>query len=113
MIAPGTVIQGTLRVCGDLRMAGSVRGQINADGKVVIAPEGRLEGDLEASCADVAGFVQGAIRAERVVLRATARVAGQVLMQRLVIEEGAQFEGECHRLEVHVVDGAESSPELA
>nr|BCX01022.1 MAG: hypothetical protein KatS3mg041_1068 [Bacteroidota bacterium] len=105
LIAPGAVLEGTLRVQGDLRLAGMVSGQLQADGKIVIAPEGQVEGRLEAACADIAGSVRGDVRAERITLRATARVEGQLICRRFVVEDGAEFEGECRRMELSSSEG--------
>jgi cytoskeletal protein CcmA (bactofilin family) len=62
----------------------------------MIAEQGAVEGDIVATDAEIAGQVQGEIHVEeRLVLKSTARVDGKIDTDRLVIEEGAQFTGEC------------------
>jgi cytoskeletal protein CcmA (bactofilin family) len=55
-----------------------------------------VDGEIIATNADIAGRVQGEIEVEeRLVLKSTAQVDGNIETDRLVVEEGAQFTGEC------------------
>lgn len=96
MIGAGTVVEGTLRAEGDIRVSGRLVGTLHVDGKAVIAEEGTIDGELIASSADVAGHIDGDLRVEdRLLLTSTARVDGTIATGRLVVEEGAVFTGEC------------------
>lgn len=96
MIGEGTVLEGTLRAESDVRVSGRIVGQLDVQGKAIIAQEGTIEGEITATNADVAGRVQGEIRVEeRLVLKGTARVDGDIMTERIVVEEGARFTGEC------------------
>lgn len=96
MIGEGTLLEGTLRAEGDVRISGRIVGKLQVDGKVIIAQEGSINGELLASSADVAGSVEGQMKvSERIVLKSTARITGDILTGRLVVEEGAIFEGKC------------------
>lgn len=96
MIGEGTVLEGTLRARGDVRVSGRVVGRLEVAGKVIVAQEGSVEGELDAQSADIAGAIDGHIQiAERIVLKSTARVDGDIKAGRLVVEEGAVFAGQC------------------
>lgn len=96
MIGEGTVLEGTLRAESDVRVSGRVVGQLDVQGRAIIAQEGTIEGEITATNADIAGSVQGEIRVEeRLVLKSTARVDGDIMTDRIVVEEGARFTGEC------------------
>lgn len=96
MIGEGTVFEGTLRAQSDVRVSGRIDGQLHVQGKVIIAQEGVVEGELTATSADIAGTVQGEVTVEeRLVLKGSARIEGNVRAARLVIEEGAVFDGAC------------------
>ncbi len=96
MVAAGTVFEGTLRADSDVRISGRVKGTLVATSRVVVAAEGEVEGELNAANADVAGSVQGDLRVEeRLVLRSSARIEGTIQTGRLIVEEGAVFNGEC------------------
>lgn len=96
LIGEGTVFEGTLQVEDDFRAHGRIVGTLEVEGKAMIAEEGEVEGDIIATNAEIAGQVEGEIHVEeRLALKSTARIDGKIETGRLVIEEGAQFTGEC------------------
>lgn len=96
LLAEGARLEGTLEAAQDVRVAGHVVGRVRAGGRIIIAASGQVEGDLEAVGAEVAGTVLGDVTvSERLVLRPTARLEGHVVAGRLIIEEGAVFNGDC------------------
>ncbi len=96
LVGKGTVFEGTVRAENDVRASGQVVGTLRVEGKAMIAESGSVEGEIIATNADIAGRVQGEIEIEeRLVLKSTARVDGNIQTDRLVVEEGAQFTGEC------------------
>lgn len=96
LIGEGTTFEGTVRADNDVRASGKVIGTLRADGKAMIAESGTVEGEIIASNAEIAGRVDGEIQVEeRLVLKSTARVDGNIDTDRLVVEEGAQFSGQC------------------
>ena len=65
-------------------------------GRAVVAPEGIVEGEVTASNANIAGTVLGdLIIGERLLLGSSAKVEGTIKTGRLIVEEGATFNGEC------------------
>jgi cytoskeletal protein CcmA (bactofilin family) len=96
LVGEGTVFEGTIRAESDVRASGRIVGTLEVDGKTMIAEEGVVEGEIIATNADIAGQVEGEIRIEeRLVLKSTARVDGKIETDRLIVEEGAQFTGQC------------------
>lgn len=96
LVGEGTVFEGTVRAESDVRASGRIIGTLEVEGKTMIAEEGEVEGEILATNAEIAGQVQGEIHVdERLVLKSTARVDGKIETDRLVVEEGAQFTGEC------------------
>jgi cytoskeletal protein CcmA (bactofilin family) len=96
LVGEGTVFEGTIRAESDVRASGRIVGTLEVEGKTMIAEEGAVEGEIIATNAEIAGQVQGEIHVEeRLVLKSTARIDGTIETDRLVVEEGAQFTGEC------------------
>lgn len=96
LVGKGTVFEGTVRAESDVRASGKVVGTLRVEGKAMIAESGSVDGEIIATNADIAGRVQGEIQIEeRLVLKSSARVDGNIETDRLIVEEGAQFTGEC------------------
>ena len=96
IIATGTVFEGTLKADSDVSVSGRIIGKLEVTGRAVVAPEGTVEGEVTASNANIAGTVQGdLIIAERLLLGSSAKVEGTIRTGRLIVEEGATFNGEC------------------
>lgn len=96
MIAAGTEVEGTLRAKDDIRISGRIKGSLYVEGKAIIASDGVVDGDIHATEADISGIVNGEISVKgRLVLKTTARVDGAIKTSRLIMEEGALFEGKC------------------
>ena len=111
LVGKGTVFEGTVRADSDVRASGQVVGTLQVEGKAMIAESGSVDGEIIATNADVAGRVQGEIQVEELlVLKSTARVDGNIETDRLVVEEGAQFTGEC-KMDTPISMNGESSSE--
>ena len=96
LVGDGTVFEGTVRAESDVRASGRIIGTLDVEGKTLIAEKGSVEGEIVATNAEIAGQVHGEIHVEeRLVLKSTARVDGMIETDRLIVEEGAQFTGEC------------------
>jgi len=96
MIGEGTVFEGTLTSESDVRISGRVEGKLDVKGKVIVAQDGHVDGQITAASLDVAGHVHGEINVEeRVVLKSSAVIEGNIQTRRIVIEEGAVYNGQC------------------
>jgi cytoskeletal protein CcmA (bactofilin family) len=93
-IGSGALFEGTLRLKGDFCIESEFRGALTTDGSVVVGPAGSVQGDIHAREVLVQGAVVGNITARRqLVLRASARVHGDVETACLEIERHAFFQG--------------------
>jgi cytoskeletal protein CcmA (bactofilin family) len=95
-------INGDLICSGDVQVDGWVEGDIQS--RAVVVGEGAtVHGARQAESVRICGVVKGEIKADSVVLEKTAKVTGDVLHKSLAIEEGAQLEGMCKRLDAMAV----------
>ncbi len=116
-IGKGSLVVGTLQFEGSVRVYGDVEGEIVAAGAVIVRRGGRVNGQVRASRVVIEGEVTADVRSnDRVEIGATGRLFGSVIAPRLVIHEGAIFEGRCamtegaHPAEVSPPRAAEPLP---
>ena len=94
VIARGGVVEGTLGGGADIVVEGEVKGVVDGAAGLLIAETGRLQASLHARHVTVAGHVKGDISAEeRIQLEPTAQVVGNITAPRILIKEGATFDG--------------------
>ncbi|MFA5160895.1 MAG: polymer-forming cytoskeletal protein [Elusimicrobiales bacterium] len=111
VVGPEAYFQGTINAKGSLRIDGRMEGSITEAHAVVIGETGKVVGDIAAESAVVGGEVKGNISAARSAeLLATSRVSGDIRTGRIVIEEGAFFEGHCSMMKE---EEAAAEPERA
>jgi len=102
VLGPGINWTGNLGGKGGIRIEGTFEGEIAIRGLVVIGETGRLTcRNLKANNVIVAGAVKGNITAEKLEIRATGRVWGDVVTTAFSTEEGAFLRGQV-RMEEHV-----------
>jgi cytoskeletal protein CcmA (bactofilin family) len=96
IIGVGTVITGDIQSKGDIRIDGILKGAVKTAGKVVVGQAGTIEGDIECKNADIAGSLNAKITvAQLLSLKATAKLTGDLITNKLAIEPGAAFTGHC------------------
>lgn len=96
LIGPGTIIEGDITTNGDIRIDGTLKGNIQVKGKLVVGATGILEGEAVCQNADISGSIKGKIGvAELLSLKATSKLNGDIITNKLAIEPGATFSGTC------------------
>jgi cytoskeletal protein CcmA (bactofilin family) len=103
IVGAGARLEGNVISAGSLRIEGQVKGQINAEGDVELAPQSQVEADIRAQNVMVAGRFRGNIMVSgKSHLARGGRVDGNITSKALVVEEGAIFHGQS------IMDGGES-----
>lgn len=78
-----------------MRIEGKVKGTIDISGQLLVAADGTVEAKVSASTVTVAGEVVGDIlAAEKIELEPTAKVQGNITAPKILINEGATFDGQ-------------------
>ncbi|MEW6008424.1 MAG: polymer-forming cytoskeletal protein [Candidatus Omnitrophota bacterium] len=84
----------------NLRINGRFEGTLESKGNLHIGPKAFVDAHISGDNITVAGRVKGDIVArDKLMLEASADVRGEVKTARLIVFEGAIFEGKCHMLE--------------
>jgi cytoskeletal protein CcmA (bactofilin family) len=95
VLGPGIRWNGSMRGTGGVRIEGPMEGEISIRGLVVVGETGRVTCDnLRANTVVIAGAVRGNITAEKIEIRATGRVWGDVVTVAFSTEEGAFLRGQ-------------------
>ena len=106
LISAGTTIKGDLSSNSDLRIDGTVIGNINSSAKIVIGSSGVVEGDIFGNNADIVGKTSCTIKVKELLqLRGECVVNGNIYAGKLQVEPSATFNGQCH-MGANVVDMA-------
>lgn len=95
-IGAGTSITGDINCSGDIRIDGSLTGNLNVQGKVVVGTSGTIKGEVTCRNSQIEGKIEGKITvAELLSLKATSSIHGDINTKKLAIEPGANFTGNC------------------
>ena len=95
-IGVGTVVMGDVQSKGDIRVDGTLKGSVNTSGKVVLGKDGIIEGDVTCNSADISGAIKAKITVSKLLsLKATSKLNGDIITNKLSIEPGATFTGSC------------------
>ena len=113
LISADTTLKGDLSSSNDLRIDGTIIGNIKSSAKVIIGASGVVEGDIFSNQADIVGKVSGNIRAKDILqLRGDCVVNGNLYAGKLQVEPTATFNGQCH-MGANIVDMGNNNEQAA
>jgi cytoskeletal protein CcmA (bactofilin family) len=95
VLGAGVIWQGSIAGSGGVRVEGTFEGQIALKGLLVVGETGKVTCDnIRAANVIVAGAVKGNITAQKVEIRSTGRVWGDIVTTAFATEEGAFLRGQ-------------------
>ena len=95
-IDQNTSLKGTLKAKTDIRIDGSVEGNVETTGKVILGKEAKVLGEVSCVNAEIEGLFKGKIMVSGILsLKTNSNVEGEVLTQKLIVEAGATFNAQC------------------
>jgi cytoskeletal protein CcmA (bactofilin family) len=97
LLEPGIEIEGQIRVpSGMVRLNCQLKGTICSTGTVIVASQGDVEADIEATQISIAGKVKGNVRAsQQLEIKEQGVLLGNAETPSLVVDPGAYFTGHC------------------
>ena len=95
VIGTAIIIHGEVSGAQDLLVNGRVEGKLSlANQCLTVGREGRIKADMFARLISIEGYVEGTIQGEeKIVLRGTGSVRGNLNAPQVVLEEGCRFKG--------------------
>lgn len=95
-IVEGTIIEGDIKSDSNIRIDGYVKGTISVKGRLVLGPTGKIDGNIFCKNADLEGKLNGVIEVDELLsLKSSAKLQGEISTNKLSIEPGAIFSGNC------------------
>jgi cytoskeletal protein CcmA (bactofilin family) len=96
-ICDGTEIKGSVKSSTDFRIDGKIEGNIQCDGKIIIGEKSYIKGEIVSKNMEISGRVDGTVSVDGLLsFKSTAVVDGEITTNKLIIEVGAIFNGNCH-----------------
>ncbi len=96
LISSGTTLNGDVISDNDLRIDGTINGNVHCSAKIIIGTTGLVDGNIQGLQADITGKVQGNISVSEILqLRGQCNVTGNISAAKLQIEPTATFNGQC------------------
>jgi cytoskeletal protein CcmA (bactofilin family) len=94
LIRPDLVMSGGIMGKGNLRVGGTIKGNIDIKGSCIVEPTGHVKGDITAKTVTIQGFVEGDIQArEKTLVQESGKVEGKIRAPRLFVADGARIMG--------------------
>jgi len=91
-----TEIVGDIKFSDSFRVDGKFKGKILSGQKLIVGESGELEADVDVASVSINGKIKGSLNAsERIEIFSLGRVTGKLVTPKLIIEEGAFFQGSC------------------
>lgn len=94
VISSQVEITGTVRSAGSIRIDGKLNGDLSCNGDATIGDGGAIKGNLDVNSVTIAGVLNGNVVAkDRIEMKSSAQVMGDIKAKRLVVEDGVTFIG--------------------
>ena len=107
IIGEGYIFTGELRGSSVIRIEGTVVGNINVEGGVVLGEKGKIEGDINTRSAIIYGTINGNVKSVQLEIKKTGLVNGDISTDSLEIELGAQYNGKLNMRRPQIVKTVE------
>lgn len=94
ILSSGVKLEGKLYSEGNVRVDGSILGELIVNGNLTLGDTSDVKGDIKAKNITISGKVEGTVHSsEKAVLDSSASLKGDLFAKILVVEEGAKFDG--------------------
>ncbi|MDR1307150.1 MAG: polymer-forming cytoskeletal protein [Treponema sp.] len=94
IVGPDSFIRGDIKSGGFTRIDGSVKGNLHAQGRVVVGEKARMRSSIKGTTVTIGGVVDGNILAsERLIVLSSALILGDITTRRIEAGEGCLIHG--------------------
>lgn len=89
------VFEGHISTSSSTRIDGKLKGKISGENTLIVGERGVILGEVKASEVIVYGRIEGIIDSERLEIKSSGAVTGDIFIDKLVVEEGGVYNGRC------------------
>ena len=89
------VFEGHISTSSSTRIDGKLVGKISGENALIVGERGVILGEVKASEVIVYGRIEGIIDTEKLEIKSSGVVTGDIFIDRLVVEEGGIYNGRC------------------
>lgn len=112
-VGKGTFMQGNLEAEGIVHIEGYFEGEIVTKSEIIIGTEAKVKADIKAANVTLAGDLMGNVKtSEKLFIRSSGALVGDINVGSLSVEEGAFFKGNCTMEKQHISVELRQSPEI-
>ena len=95
-LVAGTSIEGTIIATSDIRIDGSLKGILDCKGRVIIGPDGSVDGEITCENAVIEGKFSGKLKVKDLLnVKENANIQGDVQTDKLLVQPGAVYNVTC------------------
>jgi cytoskeletal protein CcmA (bactofilin family) len=96
VIAKGTVIEGKFECSENVRLDGTINGDLKVEKRLVMGDTSVVQGNIHARDAAIKGRIKGDVNVKEALhLMDTAVIEGNIVAKTMVVDEGARYNGSC------------------
>jgi len=96
-LVQGTTVNGTVTSESDIRVDGTLTGDLNCAAKIIIGSSGMVEGDVKCENALIEGSFKGnLVVRDTLHIRENAKIEGDIRTEKLIVDQGAVFNVSCN-----------------
>ena len=96
-LVKGTSLEGSISCDNDIRIDGSIKGNLNCQSKVIIGPSGFVDGQIICENALIEGKIVGDLTVRGLLhIRETADITGDIVTSKLIVDPGAIINVSCN-----------------
>ena len=113
LLGKGAEMTGEISFTNGLRVEGSIKGKVRSEATLEIGPGGLVDAEVHIRKITISGEFKGVIHAsDRVEIRKSGKVMGEIFSPCLIIEAGATFDGHCNMSNEKPAAGKDDNPSL-
>ncbi len=96
VISQGTFIEGKFKTSEDVRLDGTITGEVTTEKKLVIGETGKVNGTVICHDSVIKGKIEGELTVTGLLhLMNSANIKGKIKAKKMIVDEGAEYNGEC------------------